>query len=184
MEIEYEHLEKAKRGYEETGDKYEADCPIHHFRLPGGINLFMRGYEHNPEWQKRHGEYLRIVNQHDQIIAIEGFTDAPFGESLELRWSSESHQKGNYGVLMKNAVEDGSNNCLFKEVDARDMSKISMDPTIMSLLFIPVRVFPDLPHDFFENYFEFLKREHTSLANIIGSPEKLSNILMLQSATI
>jgi hypothetical protein len=144
----------------------------------------MRGYAHNPEWQKRHGEYLRRVNQHVQIIAIEGFTDAPFGESLELRLSSKTHQKGTYDVLMKNALEDGSNNCLFTEVDARDMSKISMDSTSMPLLFIPVIVFPDLPHDFFENYFEFLKREHTSLANIIGSPEKLREILMLQSATI
>jgi hypothetical protein len=94
MEIEYEHLQNARSRFEETKDRFDADVPIHYFRLPGGIDLFMRGYAHDPKWQERHGEYLMIVNPHAQIIAIEGFTDAPFGESLELRWSSESHQKG------------------------------------------------------------------------------------------
>jgi hypothetical protein len=83
---------------------------------------------------------------------------------------------------MKDAVEAGFSG-LFTEVDARDESKISMDASSAADLF-GIFVFPDLPHDFFENYFEFLKREHPSLANIIGSPQKLKEVLMLQSSTI
>jgi hypothetical protein len=55
--------------------------------------------------KKRHEGYLRRVNQHAKIIAIEGFADVRFGESLELRWSSGSHQTGDYDVLMKDAVK-------------------------------------------------------------------------------
>jgi hypothetical protein len=83
MEIEYEHGENAKMRFEETKDEEELDRPVYYFRLPGGIDLFMRGYVHRSEWQRRHGEYLRRVNQHAKIIAIEGGVNVPFGKSLE-----------------------------------------------------------------------------------------------------
>jgi hypothetical protein len=175
MEIEYEHLQNAKSRYEETKDEDEADCPVYYFRLPGGIDLFMRGYIHHFLWQEKHGEYLRRINQHAKIIAIEGFSDVPFGESLELRWSNERFQKGHYDVLMKDAVKAGFNG-LFTEIDARDVSRIIMDWTDNF-------IFPELPYDFFEAYFEFLKREHPLLANYIGSPVRLKEVLRLQSTT-
>jgi hypothetical protein len=171
MEIEYEHGENAKMRFEETKDEYDADRPIHYFRLPGGIDLFMKGYVHNRQWQEKHGEYLKRINQHARIIAIEGFVDRPFGESLWECWYSESGQKGNYDVLMRDAVRAGFNG-LFTEVDARDISMIEME-----------RIYLLKSSDgFFEAYFEFLKREHPSLADAIGSPERLKEILIKQSA--
>jgi hypothetical protein len=175
MEIEYEHLRNARSRFEETRDVDEADLPIHYFRLPGGIDLFMRGYKHHRPWQEKHGEYLRRINKHARIIAIEGLVRLPFGESLEAYWASESFQYGDYDVLMKDAVRSGFNG-LFTEVDARDISRIRMDQTATF-------TFPELPDNFFETYFEFLKREHPLLANYIGSPVRLKNVLMLQSTT-
>jgi hypothetical protein len=48
----------------------------------------------------------------------------------------------------------------------------------------PFITFPKLPDDFFETYFEFLKREHPFLADAIGSPESLKKILIKQSTTL
>ena len=175
MEIEYEHLQNTKSRIKKTKDINEADCPVYYFRLPGGIDLFIRGYIHHFLWQEKHGEYLRRINQHAKIIAIEGFSSVPFGESLELRWANEFTQKGHYDVLMKDAVKAGFNG-LFTEIDARDISRIIMDWTDNF-------IFPALPYDFFEVYFEFLKREHPLLANYIGSPVKLKEVLRLQSTT-
>ena len=92
-----------------------------------------------------------------------------------MRWANEFTQKGHYDVLMKDAVKAGFNG-LFTEIDARDVSRIIMDWTDNF-------IFPALPYDFFEVYFEFLKREHPLLANYIGSPVKLKEVLRLQSTT-
>jgi hypothetical protein len=176
MEIEYEHLQNARSRFEETKDKFDADVPVHYFRLPGGIDLFMRGYKHNKKWQQKHGEYLGRINKHARIIAIEGIVRLPFGESLEAFWAYESFQYGHWDVLMKDAVRFGFNG-LFTEIDARDISRVQMDVIPSSLRF------PDLPDQFFEHYFNYLKREHPLLANIIDSPEKLREVLMKQSTT-
>ena len=183
MEIEYEHAEDIKRRFGETQNIYEADALIHYFRLPGGIDLFLRGYCHFENWQKNHGEYFKKANKHAKVIAIEGFSNTPFGNSLELRWSSPEFQKGHYDVLMKDAVESGFNG-LFTEVDARDTSRIKMDYIIIdNIMDIIWTLFPDLPDDFFKNYFEFLKREHPLLASKIGSPKNLKKVLKIQSTT-
>jgi len=175
MEIEYEHLKNAKRRFEKTKNKYDADRPIHYFRLPGGIDLFMRGYTHSEKWQEKHGEYLKRINQHAGIIAIEGISSKPFGESLDWHWSIKFNQQGHYDVLMKDAVIAGFNG-LFTEIDARDKSRIKMD-NVFAIFF------PNLPFKFFKNYFEFLRREHPFLTDIIGSPKKLRDVLMKQSIT-
>jgi len=175
MEIEYEHENSSQRKFEETNDEFELDVPVHYFRLPGGIDLFLRGYRHTRQWQKEHGEYLRRINQHAKIIAIEGLAIVPFGGSLELFWANESAQGGHFDVLMKDAVKAGFNG-LFTEIDARDISRVQMDVT-------PSFSFPDLPDQFFEHYFNYLKREHPFLANTVGSPEKIREVLMRQSTT-
>jgi hypothetical protein len=174
MELEYEHAEDIKRRFGETQNIYEADAPIHYFRLLGGIDLFLRGYIHDKNWQKNHGEYLKKANKYAKVIAVEGSSGVPFGERLGLYWSSEYKH---YDVLMKDAVESGFNG-LFTEIDARDTSRIKMDSEI-SFFYL----FPKLPYSFFENYFEFLKREHPLLADIIGSPENLKEVLIAQSTT-
>jgi hypothetical protein len=175
MEIEYEHLEDAKRRFEEIKDRFDADVPIHYFRLPGGVDLFMRGYKHFFKWQEKHGEYLKRINQHARIIAIEGLVHKQFGESLKLRWANKSTQQGHFDVLMKDAVNAGFNG-LFTEVDARDVSRVIMDNLLAEL-------FPDLPYDFFENYFNFLRREHPFLADTVSSVKKLRKVLIKQSIT-
>jgi hypothetical protein len=181
MEIEYEHAEDVQKKFGETQNIYEADVPIHYFRLPGGIDLFLRGYIHDRNWQKNHGEYFKKANQYAEVIAIEGFAYVPFGNSLELRWFSTEFQEEHYDALMKDAVKSGFNG-LFTEVDARDASRIKMDNTIDNVFYI-LFLFPDLPDDFFKNYFEFLKREHPSLASKIGSPKNLKKVLKIQSTT-
>jgi hypothetical protein len=37
MEIEYEHLQNARSRFVETKDRFDADVPVHYFRLPGGL---------------------------------------------------------------------------------------------------------------------------------------------------
>jgi len=174
MEVEYKHLKAIDP---DTEDEYEADRPIHYFRLPGGIDLFMKGYRHStPKWQKRHGEYLKKMNEKAKIICIEGFPEIPFGESLELRWDNPDFQKGDYDKLMKDAFEEGFGG-FFTEIDARrDVSKIEMDHTAYFS-------FPDLPHAFFSEYFKFLEIQHPKLAEEIGTPEKLKKYLIALSIT-
>lgn len=153
----------------------EADRPVNYFRLPGGIDVFFRGYVHDRQWQKNHGEFLKEANKHAKIICMEGFADQPFGKSLDLYWSDQKAQLGHYDVLMKEAVDAGFKG-LFTEIDARDMSKICMDN-------LSEGSFPELPTDFYDKYFEFLQKENPTLAKIISSPEKLKQALIAQSTT-
>lgn len=156
-------------------DRMEADRPVNYFRLPGGIDVFVRGYVHDRQWQKNHGEFLKKANKHAKIICIEGFVDQPFGKSLDLYWSDQKTQLGHYDVLMKEAVDAGFKG-LFTEIDARDTSKICMDN-------LPNGSSPELPTDFYNKYFEFLQRENPTLTKIISSPEKLKQALIVQSTT-
>jgi|GEM_PF-1747899 len=179
MKTEYQHLKEIKK--ERDIPKLLNDCPIHYFRLPGGVDLFMKGYLHdNPEWQKKHGEHLQKMNKEAKVICIEGFPRVPFGKSLELRWSNREFQWGDYDELMKDAV-DGGFRGLFTEIDARDESKIRMDATETSLGLS--FIFPDLPDAFFSEYFKFLETEHPKFAEEIGTAEKLKEYLVALSST-
>ncbi len=178
MEIEYEHAKSTRERFGETKNDLKADAPTHYFRLPGGIDLFLRGYIHDRKWQENHGEYFKKINKFAKVVAIEGFLDKPFGESLELGWSSQEGQLGDYDVLMKDAVRSGFNG-LFTEIDARDISKIEMD--FQKLFFLII--FSNSPPAFFKEYFEFFKKEHPFLADIIGSSKKLKKVLIAQSTT-
>ena len=176
MEIEYKHLENTRRKFGDTEHILEADSSTNYFRLPGGVDLFLRGYAHHQAWHKHHGGFLQKINARAQIIAIEGFSDVPFGASLDALWSDSNQQEGDYDALMHEAVDtrwDG----LFTEVDARDESKILMDSTIFT------SKFPKLPDSFFTKYFEFLERERPRLSEKIGSSENLKQILAKQSTT-
>jgi len=172
MEIEYEHLKEIKP---DIKNWYEADRPIHYFRLPGGVDLFTKGYRHNAEWQGRHGKYFQKMNKRAKVICIEGFSDFPFGESLELLWEHPDFQRGHYDKLMKEAVEGGFRG-FFAEIDTRDESKIRMDNGSK-------KIFPDLPDAFFSEYFGYLKSEHPKLVEEIGSPERLKEYLVALSTT-
>ena len=171
MKIEYEHRDYVRKKFGDTKDWLEADYPVRYFCLPGGIDLFLRGYVHRPEWQKNHGEFLKKINKQAKVICIEGFVTCPYGESLDLYWSDRYSQQdeGDYGVLMKEAEEAGFSG-VFTEIDARDMSKIEMDS-------LP------LPFDFYEKFFEYLKRENPSLIRNIKNLEELEKNLIAQSTS-
>ena len=177
MEIEYKHLKGI-----DSEDEYEADRPIHYFRLPGGVDLFMKGYGHYPIWQKKHGEYLQKMNKIAKVICIEGISEISFGESLELYWNNRNTPKGYFGKLMKEAVDEGFGG-LFTEIDARDESKISMDNIFIERERAVFLLFPDLPEAFFSEYFKFLETEHPKFAEEIGTAEKLKEYLIALSTT-
>jgi hypothetical protein len=165
MEVEYEQVKQAKKDLKN-------DCLVNYFRLPGGIDLFLRAYIHNGKWQKNYGEFLKEANKHAKIICIEGFVDLPFASSLDLLWSEWERD---YGVLMREAVSAGFDG-LFTEVDARDNSRVEMDN-------VRFEFFPQLPATFLDKYFDFLQKEHPTLTKIIGSPKNLKEYLIAQSAT-
>ena len=175
MDVEYEHAQHSKETCGDTKHLFRADCSVNYFRLPGGVDLFLRGYVHHRTWQKNHGKFLQRANKHAGIIAIEGYSDRPFGDSLDLKLSNSREQEGHYDALMREAI-DGGFQGLFTEVDARDMSKIDME-SILPHLSIP----SNLSESFFQNYFSFFQREHPRLAEIIGSPEGLKRVLTKQS---
>jgi hypothetical protein len=192
MEAEYKHIKVIEKNFVGTNNLFEADCPIHYFRLPGGIDLFMKGYVHNKKWQEIHGDFLKEINKWAKVICLEGFPALPFGESLNIHWNKKIGPyevlMGHYDILMHQAVEAGFKG-LFTEIDARDISRIRMDnvpsqiPTSNFPFEIPFLIFPDLPDDFFVKYFEYLQREHPSLVKIIESPQKLKEFLITQSST-
>jgi hypothetical protein len=170
---EYEHLEKIRDKFNKIKDlnmsvnSREFVCGVHYFRLPGGIDLFLSGYAHDQKWHKKHGKYLREINKEAKVICIEGPSDMPFGQSLDVMWRGlKKLQKGHYNLLMREAVKAGFNG-YFTEVDARDTSILDMN------------IIKDLSLEFFENYFEYLKKENPSLK--INSLYELRKILIKQS---
>jgi hypothetical protein len=177
MEIEYEHARYANKKTENimTRRFTDLDYSVNYFRLPGGVDLFIRGYEHHKNWQEKHKDFLQRINKHAQVICIEGNASRPLGNSLDVRWSARRWQQGHYDALMHEAVTGGFKG-FFTEVDARDQSKIMMDHTVK-------HVFPNLPDSFFKKYFEFLKKEHPHLAEKIGSVKDLKHSLKKQSTT-
>lgn len=178
METEYKHAEHTKKEFWDTRKRLEADRPIHYFRLPGGIDLFLRGYVHNKIWQKRHGAFLKKMNKYAEVICIEGFPDRSLGDSLDIHWSNLEEQNSDYDALMHEAVDAGFKG-FFTEVDARDVSKIRMDHSA----FLFSSILPDFPYSFFQKFFEFFQSEHPKLAEKIGSPENLQQVLIKQSIT-
>lgn len=185
MEAEYKHIRIIKEKFGKINSIFKADCPIYYFRLPGGIDLFMKGYIHNLKWQMNHGIFLKKINKWAKVIAIEGNINTPFGESLNFYWDPKIDELGvpmiigHYDLLLYQAANAGFNG-LFTEIDARDSSKIKMD----NIFSVSHHIFPELSNDFFIKYFEYLQREHPKLAEIIKSPERLKEILIAQSTTM
>lgn len=181
VEIEYKHQKEAEKQYEKTKNKFWLDCPIYYCRLPGGIDLFMKGYRHHPQWQKLHGFFLKEINKLAKVICLEGFIDCPFGESLRKYWNDPFSQEGVYDKLMKDAVRAGFKG-LFTEIDARDTSSITMDHKWISKSY-RFSIFPSLSFSFYKYYFEYLQRENPKLTKDIGTPGNLEEILKAHSTS-
>lgn len=179
MEVEYKHERAIHRKYnaaESHGmtmvDPDYIDYPVHFFLLPSAIPLFSRGYGHELHWQDIHGKFLAKENCYAQVICIESYGNIPFGKSLEFAWLNPHRP---YGILMRKSVKEGFNG-LFVQVDPRGASRIRMDyiPDLQYLWQgIYLMIYPRLRREFYEKYFQFLKREHPNLADKIGSPEEL-----------
>ncbi|MBI3632313.1 MAG: hypothetical protein HY225_02600 [Candidatus Vogelbacteria bacterium] len=176
MKVEYSHLDNIRKKFGDTENDLEVDDPVHYFRLPGGVDLFVRGYTHNPDWQENHGFYLRRVNSYAKVISIEGILSSHLGETLDELWGDPKWREGHYSQLMHEAVDEAKFNGLFVEVDARDASALDMDAT-------PSGHFPKLPDLFFIKYFEYLKRESPGLASKIFSVNRLKDLLRRQSTS-
>lgn len=171
IEAEYKHLKNYK-----VEEKKPAllECPISYHRLPGGVDLFLRGYCHDYdcEWQKKHGSFLKKANKYTQIICIEGFITKPYGKSLNLRWNNR-FRYGHYNVLMHEAVEGGFNG-LFTEIDARhEVKNRKFDELVRKL-----------PDEFFQKYFEYLKKQFPSLTEKIKSFKNLRKALSQLSVSM
>src|SRR3989338_5982323 len=175
MEIEYEHAEHARDRYENAKDGAKVDRSVYWFCLPGGVSLFIRGYNHSYPWQKAHGEFLQKINQHAKVVVVEGTVGFSPESALHAWWRNPKLQQGHYDTLMHETVKGGFGG-LFAEVDARDISNVQMDST-------GDFVSPLLPEKFFEKYFEFLKKEHPKLTEKIGTPQNLEGMLKKHSMT-
>jgi len=147
--------------------------PFAYLRLPGGIDVILKGYTHTASWQKEHGEYLANTAKEAGIVCIEGWEDKKFGDSLKYNW--EESDKGDYDTLMREAVGYGFGG-VFSEIDMRDTSEIYVDhkedPDS-----------PDLPDEFFQNYYKYLDKFFHEDAAKIGNSENLKEILKKLSTT-
>jgi len=175
---EYEHRRWVQEQFPDTQHQMEADYPNYYFRLPGGVDLFMRGYGHQKVWQDVHGDFLKDINKHAEVITVEGSATREMGDSMDGYWGDEDGQQGHYDVLMKESVVGGFDG-LFTEIDARDQSSVRMDAVWES----SSKVFPDLPDPFFDTYHDYLSEEYPSLTKEMTSPEDLKNILQQLSLT-
>ncbi len=179
MKTEYEHLRYIRENYGDSAEGYYSDHPIYYFRLPGGVDTFLRGYIHKKEWHEKHRYWLEKANVNAEVICIEGLANIPYGKSLEVWWKENM---GHYDKLMHESVNEGFRR-FFMEIDARDVSNLTMDCQELKLGPIYIKKFPLLPRRFFEEFFDYLKRESPSLANILRNPQGLKKALKAQSTT-
>ncbi len=145
--------------------------------LPGGVPLVMRGYIHTSGWQKDHGEHLSDTYAEADYIAIEGFHNITFGDSLDIRWSDKKNQFGHYSRLMKDLVLNGFDGH-FLEIDARDQAKVMLDS------YLDENKDPKLiklPQEFYQYLFDYLKKENSRFIEKVDSVENLKSIAIKQS---
>lgn len=172
MEAEYAHTDYVRKRFGNTKEKIEADCPVYYFRLPGGVDVFLRGYIHDSRWQKNHGLFLAEANKNAEVICVESYADLAYGKSLEWRWwASDDHP---YSALMHDAVGAGFRG-VFAEVDSRDRSKVFVGKLLAEDIF---------PRKFYVEYLNFLKRECPALAQLISSPQNLEKMLKSQAYSL
>lgn len=152
---------------------YEADMPIVFYKLPGGSNIFSVGYIHDQEWHSKHEKHLVEMSRHASILAIEGYEEMPYGESLLLRWKRET---GHYDALMRSAVSAGFDGS-FVEIEPRgNRGEIEIDHT-------DNYNFPNLPDKFLIAYAAYLEKEDPELFDDIRKSGGLNNALFAQSTT-
>ena len=157
----------------EAKAKPDGYAPMLYFRMPGGVDLFLKGYVHRDEEQEKHGRLLREITGRAQVIAVEGYAEYKTGKSLTnyLRFFKRGISTDGYGELMVDAMEAGFKG-IFAEVDPRDWSHVDLE-----------RAFSEssLPDSFFETYFEYLKRESPEVATGIGGWRRLRELLDRQT---
>jgi hypothetical protein len=167
---EFDHNEAKKNS--RNPDK--ETMPFAYVRLPGGIDLVMKGYWHSASWQKEHGEYLARTAKNAQAICIEGGIDTKIGDSLKLSWENNL---GDYDELMRESVKQGFHG-FFADTGMGDMLKIKLDTTGGKDW-----RFPDLPDEFFQKYLGYLNNFFPEDALQIATAQNLKEILKRLSTT-
>ena len=179
FEARYAHAQDVYRKCGETNDEKIVLDPEHYFRLPGGIDLLMVGYAHTEKYQEIHGNYLEFLSQRAAVIAVEGFIDHKYGTSLQERYMENVPFFG-YDTLMRRAKGAGFRG-LFAEVNARDRSKVNIDPMMpFSNIMYPILV----SGEFRKNYLEYIRKENPALYEKIGSEENFEHILSQQLSAV
>jgi len=173
-EILRDELALKKRGFELLGsgemtplleNKLQMNAPLEVRYLPGGNVVILRGYAHNPTWQKNFGDDrnydtgLATIYSDVDYIAIEGFFDFPYGTSLSYRWSRSN--KKNYDRLMKELVKNGFDGT-FVELDARYCGR-SLEKTFDQ---------KDLTREEAKKLFAFQKKHNPDLTDKIGTVDR------------
>lgn len=170
----YEYDKYAQENFPHIWQHSKAEQSANLHFLPGGIPLVLVGYQHDKNWQKTYGKYMKEIGKEASVVAIEGFTNAPLGASLDVMWkiNPSSRVGGNYDVLMKDLVACGYSG-IFTEIDGRDVSKMELEH--IDFLF-PL----GLSDSFYEKYLTYLKRESPKFGAHIGDGKRLKKILATQ----
>jgi len=174
FEARYEHAAEMKRLYGDTKDTEIALKQEIYFRLPGGVDLLNIGYTHTSKYQEIHSDYLERISRNASVIAIEGYSNVPYGEKNEEMYSGNGKKYGHYDRLMHRAVQSGFKG-LFAEVDARDTRE---DWEVL----MKTHERNPLPFmdDFYGKYLAYIRREHPALYAEIGSEDRFRKLLFLQ----
>ena len=166
FEIRYAYSSQLSQKEGERITFNEALRPEHYFRLPGGVDLLCVAYRHESTYQNEHEQYLERLSSRAAVVAIEGGTNLPYGESLESYWMLPELNKA-YGPFMNRAYSAGFRG-LFAEVDARDGSRIDFESLYPKSDFN--RFFP---RTFLKQYRKYLQKEHPELSKTFDSEDDL-----------
>ncbi len=175
MEIEYEHGAWMQGvDMSELNKHSKGDATIIYTRLPGGVDLFLRGYIHYKDWQVFHQEFFKRINEFAKIIAIEGVPELKFNDKLNHMWENKNDYSG-YHLLMHQAV---ANDFLgyFTTIDTRCSGKISFEGLDRALekafgFYGSMKI-----SKFFVWYFKYLAKENPALIKSIKSEKQLEDI--------
>lgn len=179
MDADYNH----RQTVEDT--RLSDDVTNVYVRLPGGVDVFLKGCIHSHEWMSVHGESLAEMAKYAEVVAIEGYANLPLGESLKERFHKQGDpNKEHYSLVMKEIAKKGFRG-LFSEVDARNVGIVHFDSEgeLDSEGNYKRSFFPDLPDSFFQDYFVYIQETQPGLIKKISSPDKLKRVLIDMSTS-
>ncbi|HWQ60610.1 MAG TPA: hypothetical protein VN420_05715 [Candidatus Fimivivens sp.] len=148
--------------------------PMLYFRLPAGVDLFVKGVTHDPS--ERLDTFIGGIMEHAGVVALEGRTELPYGASIRKIANQEIGQDDRFGGYEQYVVDalDKGQEILFAEVDPRDESKVTFDSAA---------AFDTLPDGFFDAYYGYLSAQDPGLADRIGGIAEFKKLLRGQTGS-